>query len=97
MVSSGIRKPFVHPMESLWIGRIITHDPVEVIGIKAVKIGTQSVDLKPQSQPVGFFDGPMVLPLNFRHFGILVLEPEPFGGETTVEKCQPSGVCNEMQ
>ena len=82
------RKLAVHPVEALGVGRVVPHDPVEVVRVQAVEVGTEGVDLDPQPQPVGLGDGPPVLPLLAGEFGVEVLELEPLGGETAVDECQ---------
>ena len=56
------RKFAVHPIEALGIGRVVPDDPVEVVGVQTVEVGTEGVDLDPQSQSVSLGDGPPVLP-----------------------------------
>ena len=78
----------VHPVEALGVGRVVPHDPVEVVGVEAVEVGTEGVDLDPQPQPVGLGDGPPVLPFPAGEFGVELLELQPLGGEAAVEEGQ---------
>ena len=83
----------VNPIEALGIGLVIPHDPVEVIRVQAVEVGTEGVDLNPQPQSVGFGHGPPVLPFLLAKFGIEALELQPLGGKTAMDESQPSMHC----
>ena len=63
----------VNPIEALGIGFVIPHDPVEIIWLQPVEVGTQGVDLNPQPQPVCFGHGPPVLPFLVGKSGIELL------------------------
>ena len=76
----------VHAVEALGIGRVVADDPVEVIGIEAVQVGTEGVDLNSQSLAVGLGDGPPVFPLAGCQVGVQVLQTEPLGGEPPVQE-----------
>ena len=80
----------VHPVEALRVGRVVPDDPVEVVRVEPVEVGTEGVDLDPQSQTVGLGDRPPVLPFLRGEFGVEVLELEPFGSEAAVKECESS-------
>ena len=71
----------VHPVEALGVGRVVPDDPVEVVGVEPVEVGTEGVDLDPQPQSVGLGDGPPMLPFLRGEFGVEVLEFEPSGAK----------------
>ena len=62
-------KLLVHPIEPFGVDRVIPDDPVEVVGVESVEVGTEGLDLDPQAQPVCLGDGPPVLPFLRGEFG----------------------------